>query len=291
MRTDLTLGLPNGSLQNPTFELLHRIGVDVKLRGRNSEAVLEGVELFKQVVLMRPHDLPIALMQGKVDCAICGLDWVTEQELDPLHQNGNAWPIISVQTLNYARSTRQPVRVSIFGRPDSPPLGQPGRPVQISSEYPNITRKHYPQEEVFFSHGTTEVKVAMGLFDYGVCIIETGSSIRAHGLEIVDTLLISPTVLIAREDRQEIRYFGQLLQGALEAEQYKLMKMNIIRDKKDTLIDMLPSLDAPTVSLLANDSYAVETVVPKDKITDLVIQIKSIGGTGILVQDLDVILG
>ena len=290
MQNDMTLGLPNGSLQKPTLDLLDKVGMHINLRGRNSEATIEGVKLFKRVIMMRPHDLPTAVMRGMVSCAICGLDWVVEQELQPQFQQQGSAPLVRVQELNYAKSTRKPVRIVLFGRSDSPPLGTPDTPVRISSEYPNITRDMYPQEEVIFSHGSTEVKVAMGLFDYGVGVTETGSSIKAHNLQIVDTLLKSPTVLIARDTIPAIEFFGELLYGALRAENNKMLKLNAGANIKDQLINTLPALQSPTLNQLADGSFAIETVVPRNEITDLIIQLKQIGATGILVHDLDVML-
>ncbi|MEM7031699.1 MAG: ATP phosphoribosyltransferase [Chloroflexota bacterium] len=290
MEINLTLGLPNGSLQEPTFKLLNKIGMRVNLRGRSSEASVEGIGLFKRVIMMRPQDLPTAVLQGTVSCAICGLDWVIEQELDPSFVQAGLEGLARVREMNYAKVTRKPVRIVIFGRKDSPRLGDRNNPVRISSEYPNITRNMYQHDDVVFSHGSTEVKVAMGLFDYGVGVTETGSSIKAHDLVIVDTLLKSPTVLVAKDSIPAIELFGELLYGALRAENNKLLKMNVSEQTKDQLIGALPALQSPTLNRLADGSYAVETVVPRDEVADLIIKLRGLGATGILVQDLDIML-
>ena len=257
MRTDLVLGLPNGSMQKSTLDLLHRIGMEVRLPERASEASIEGIKLFGKVILMRPQDLPVALFRGKLDCAICGLDCVIERECESELSGDIGASLVRVNELNYGRATRQPVQVIIFGRTDSPPLNREDEPVRISSEYPNLTRKRYPSARVFFSHGSSEVKVATGLFDYGVSVFETGSSIEAHGLEIIDTLLVSPIVLVAREDMPEVRIFGDLLNGCLKAESNTLIKMNAQAAIKDDLIAALPALQSPTVNHLADGSYGV----------------------------------
>ncbi len=284
---DLVLGLSNGSLQQPTLELLRKFGMEIKLQGRNGKASLEGMALFKGVVLMRPQDIPVALIQKKIDCGICGLDWVVEQELDNPEEGT---PIIRVKELNYSKVTRQPARIILFGRQNSPPIGQNGTPVRINAEYPNITRNRYPNEQIVFSHGSTEVKVAMDLFDYGVCLTETGSSIRDNGLEIIQDLLVSPTVLIAREHLPEIDFFGELLEGALKAEQHQVIKMNVDRSIKTTVLNTLPALRSPTVNPLADRSFAIETIVKKSQTADLLVHLQTIGATGILVQDINVIL-
>ena len=290
MQSNLTLGLPNGSMQQPTIDLLNKIGIEVKLRGRTSEIAVDGVDLFRRVIMMRPQDLPMAVRQGIVSCAICGLDCVVEQETDPLYHPDQSSPLIRVKELSYSRSTRQPVRVILFGREDSPPLGVADKPVRICSEYPNLTRDKYRQEEVYFSHGSTEVKVAMGLFDYGVGVTETGSSIKAHDLRVVETLLQSPTVLIAAQMLPAIEYFGELLYGVLRAENNKILKMNVAAAKKDALVESLPALQSPTVNRLADGSFAIETVVAKNQVTDLIIRLKEAGATGLLVQDLEVMI-
>lgn len=291
METNLTLGLPNGSLQKPTLDLLSKIGMSVKINGRSSEAIVEGIGLFNRVILMRPQDLPTAVIQGTVSCAICGLDWVLENELHPAFVKAGHPPLVRVQELSYAKVTRKPVRIVVFGRPDSPPLnGSNTPPVRISAEYPNITRNAYANEDIVFSHGSTEVKVAMGLFDYGVGVTETGSSIKAHNLTIVDTLLESPTVLVAHDNIPTIELFGELLYGVLRAENNKLLKMNIDESQKAALIAALPALQSPTVNRLANGSFAIETVVPRNEVADLIIKLRGLGATGILMQDLDIML-
>ena len=178
----------------------------------------------------------------------------------------------------------------LFGRPDSPPLDASAGPVRVSTEYPHLTRRRYPSLELFFSHGSTEVKVATGLFDYGVCVTETGSSIRDHGLTVVDTLLVSPLMLVAREEIPELRFFADLVNGCLRAETMSLLKMNASPEAKEALIGALPALESPTVNRLADGSYAIETVVGKADLVDLVVKLRSLGASGILVQDLNVIL-
>lgn len=292
METNLTLGLPNGSLQKPTLDLLSKIGMDVKLSGRNSEAIVEGIGLFNRVILMRPQDLPTAVRQGTVSCAICGLDWVVEYEAHPAFVRAGQQPLVRIQELSYAKVTRKPVRIVVFGRNDSPPIANDSNAaaIRISAEYPNITQRAYTTADIEFSHGSTEVKVAMGLFDYGVGVTETGSSIRAHNLTIVDTLLESPTVLVAKDNIPTIELFGELLYGVLRAENNKLLKMNVSAAQKEALIAGLPALQSPTVNRLADDSFAIETVVPRNEVADLIIKLRGLGATGILMQDLDIML-
>lgn len=281
---DLTLGLSNGSMQQPTLDLLSKIGLEIRFRGRNSRASLAGLSLFDQVILMRPQDIPTALMQSHTDCGICGLDWIVETELDPSFAGPT---LIRIKSLPYSRAIRQPVTVILFGRPDSPPLGQGSR---ISSEFPNLTHKHCPNADISFSHGSTEIKVALGQFDYGVAVTETGASLLDNDLIVYEELLVSPMVLIAREPISQVELFGELLEGALKAEQYQLIKMNMGRKIRDHVLQILPALKAPTINELSDRSWAVETIVQKARTAELLIRLRTLGATDILVQDLNAIL-
>ncbi|MDP6039476.1 MAG: ATP phosphoribosyltransferase, partial [Candidatus Latescibacteria bacterium] len=216
---NFTLGLPNGSMQQPVFDLLARIGLDIRPSGRSGQVAIGGLELFSQAVLMRPQDIPLALLQGKIDSAICGLDCIVETELaEKVAANTK---IKRLQELDLSRNTRQSMRVILFGRPDSPPLTQD---ISISSEYPAITQKHYPNTQISFSHGSTEIKVAMKQFDYGVGVAETGSSLRDNGLQVAEEIMVSPTMFVANKCLPEFIALGDLIAGALEAESHQLIK-------------------------------------------------------------------
>jgi ATP phosphoribosyltransferase len=282
-----TIGLPNGSMQQTTLDLLSCIGLDIRPTSRSGQIAIEGLSLFSQAVLMRPQDIPLALLQNKIDCGICGLDWIVETELEQGMASNTS--IQRLQELPYSRTSRKPARIVLFGRPDSPPLTS-GKPVSISTEYPQMTQKKYPKAQISFSHGSTEIKVAMGQFDYGVCLTETGSSLRDNNLHIVEGLMTTPTVLIARTKTSDLVCFGDLLAGALEAERHQLIKMNIDKKLKETVLDIFPSLRAPTLSPLSDGAFAIETIVPKTCTTELIIRLRSLGATGIIVQDVNAIL-
>ena len=161
---------------------------------------------------MRPQDIPLALLKGQIDCGICGLDCVVETEL--AQESPIDTRIQRLAELNFSRDTRDSARVILFGRPDSPPLSQ-NATVTISSEYPAITRNRYPNADIDFSHGSTEIKVAMRLFDYGVGVTITGISLRENGLQILDEIMVSPIVVIARSRISEFVALGGLMAGAL----------------------------------------------------------------------------
>lgn len=280
---NLTLGLPNGSLRQTTFDLLSRIGLDIRPNGRSGQVAIEGLNLFNRAVLMRPQDIPLAILQRRIDCGICGLDWLVETELGCGLAPGGQ--IHRLCELPY----RPTVRVILFGRPDSPPISKT-TPVSISAEYPNIAHNRYPKANIGFSHGSTEIKVALGQFDYGIGVTVTGSSLRDNDLCIAEELMVSPAVFAARETLPELVFLGELLAGALEADRHQLIKMNVDASIKSAVINALPALRAPTVSPLSDCAFALETIVPKTRTTQILIHLRSLGATGIVVQDVNAIL-
>ncbi len=285
---NFTLGLPNGSMQAPLCDLLSRIGLDVRPRGRNGQVCVDGLDLFSQAVYMRPQDIPAALLKRQIDCGICGLDCVVETELA---QTGEGETHIQrLQELRISRDTRDPARVVLFGRPDSPPLSQDAT-VTISSEYPAITRDRYPNADIGFSHGSTEIKVAMKLFDYGVGVTITGISLRENGLKIADEFMVSPIVVIARRRIPEFVALGDLMAGALEAENQQLIKLNVDKIHTNAVLEALPALRAPTLSRLSDCASAIETVVPRSQTAGLLIRLRTLGATDIVVQDINAIVG
>jgi ATP phosphoribosyltransferase len=282
----LTIGLPNGSMQQATLALLSQIGIEIYPQGRSGLIDIEGLNLFSQAILMRPQDLALALLQKQIDCAICGLDWVIETELQQNIPIGSA--IKRLKELPYSRAIKKSARIIVFGRPDSPPLQNPA--IAISTEYTHLTKQAYPQATLSFSHGSTEIKVALGQYDYGVALTETGSSLRDNNLQIVDELLITPTLLIARESIPELMAFGDLLLGALEADRHQILKLNIDQKHKNQVINLLPALRAPTVSTLSDNAFAIETVVPKTHLAQLLIQLRTLGATDMVVQNLNAVV-
>lgn len=273
-----TLAIPNGSLYEATSTLLAKVGMRVVINGRKFEARLEGSDIFDRAIIMRPQDMPEALIDGMADAAIYGYDWHEEIGL------GDKLKIIT--ELNYSKKTCQPVKLVVFGRQAELVDAED---VLVTTEYPRLTAQLFKRATIRFSHGGTEQKVAYGKYDYGVCVTETGESLRENGLAIARTILVSPTVLVAKEDVPEIRYFGELLAGGLRAATLRLMKMNVSREALPEVLPLLPALEAPTVSQLSNSDYAVETVVPKDQLANLVVRLKGKGVNGILFQEVDIV--
>ncbi len=285
---NFTLGLPNGSMQQPLCDLLFRVGLDIRPRGRNGQVAIDGLDLFSQAVYMRPQDIPLALLKGQIDCGICGFDCVVETEL--AQESPIDTRIQRLAELNISRDTRDSARVILFGRPDSPPLSQ-NATVTISSEYPAITRDRYSNADIDFSHGSTEIKVAMKLFDYGVGVTITGISLRENGLEIFDEIMVSPIVVIACSRISEFVALGGLMAGALEAENQHLIKLNVDNCRRNAVLDALPARRAPTLSPLSDCASAIETVVPKSQTAGLLIRLRTLGATDIIVQNINAIVG
>ena len=275
----LTLGLPNGSLFEPTIQLLKRVGINVSVNGRSFFATIQGTTIFSQVLIMRPQDIPEALVDGVVDAGICGWDCVVEAELEKV--------VDKIVDLPYGRSSRTSVRIVIFGKTKKI-VDEEG--ILVTAEYVNIARKFFRNATVRFSHGTTEAKVAYGKYRYGVGVVESGQSLTDNGLKILKVLLVSPTVIIARDRLPEVEYFGSLLRAGLDAGNYRLIKLDADRFAKRRILKILPSIQAPTVNRLANGNYALETVIKKEEATDLIFRLQKLGAEGILVQEINIIL-
>ncbi|MBU4256881.1 ATP phosphoribosyltransferase [Patescibacteria group bacterium] len=273
------LGIPNGSLFKRTSELLGKIGIRVLVNGRNFEAGIEGSDIFKRAYIMRPQKIPNAIAKGAVDCGICGWDCVIESRLEA--------KLRKVMELSYSKTTGKPVRIIVFGKKKK---FIDEKHISVSSEYINITRSVFKKARIDFSYGSTEVDVLTGMYDYGICVTETGRSLEDNGLKIVRIILSSSTVLMAKEDHPAIRFFGQLLLGALDAERYQLIKMDVSRRIKERVLSILPAVQSPTVSKLADDSFAVETAVLKSETADLIIKLQKLGVRGIIAQDINIII-
>lgn len=288
---NLVLGLPNGSLQAKTLELLAKIGINVVVNGRSSRADLQGTDLFSHAILMRPQDIPDMVERNHVTCGICGWDCVVEfrpQLLNPDYQDGS---LLRITDLSFSRRSNVPARVIAFGQKGGDPLGLDKKGVRITTEYPNITRHLFPNAVATFSHGGTETKVAAGAFGFGICITETGQSIEDNGLYVAKELIVSPVVLLANQRKPEIQALGELLKGALDAEAMQLVKMNAPSEQvHDAIIAVLPALSSPTVNKLAKGGFAIEAIVPKQNLLDLFVRLRAGGATGWVQHDLNTVV-
>ena len=237
------------------------------------------------VRILRPQEIPRYVAEGLFDVGITGRDWIEETGAD----------VVTLGELHYSKATARPINVVLAVQDESPFQSARDLPsgVRVSTEYPELTRRYFEklgiEADVRLSYGATEAKVP-DIVDAVVEITETGRALKAAGLRIVDTLLVSYTELIANplacQDPAKRHAMGQihtLLQGTLEARGRVLVKLNVAEDDLDRVIEILPSLRSPTVSkLFRGDAYAVETVVPKGRINTLIPALKDAGATDIV---------
>jgi len=281
----LGLVLPKGSLERATLELFEAADLAVS---RSSSVDYRGTVDDPRIVdvrILRPQEIPRYVAEGLFDLGITGRDWIEETGAE----------VVSLGELHYSKATARPVQIVLAVQDQSPVQKAADLPagVRISTEYPELTRRYFEklgiQADVRLSYGATEAKVP-DIVDAVVELTETGRALRAAGLRIVDTLLVSFTELIANpaayEDPAKRHAMGQvrtLLQGALEARGRVLVKLNVAEADLDRVIAILPAMRSPTVSkLFGGDAYALETVVPKAQINTLIPALKDAGATDII---------
>jgi ATP phosphoribosyltransferase len=278
----LVIGLPKGSLQQSTFEMFRKAGFAIKTGSRSYFPSVDDDEL--DIRLIRAQEMSRYVEQGMLDAGLTGLDWILE----------NASDVVDVQDLVYAKQGLRPVRW-VLAVPNDSPI-QSVKDLQgkrIATEGVGLTRKYLAENgveaEVEFSWGATEVKVPE-LVDAIVDITETGSSLRANNLRIVDTLLESYTKLIANKQawqdewkRRKIEQISLLLKAALTAETRVLLKMNVHQDNLAKVIEVIPAMHAPTVNTLSeSDWVSVESVVEESVVREIIPTLKSVGAEGII---------
>jgi ATP phosphoribosyltransferase len=278
----LKLGLPKGSLQDAALAKMAKAGFNISVSSRSYIPYVDDDQLA--VRLIRAQEISRYVAHGHLDCGITGHDWVVENGSD----------VREVAEFLFSKATRQPARWVLAVPEDSPiktPKDLEGK--RIATEVVNITkrwlRKHGVKAEVEFSWGATEVK-AHEWVDAIVEITETGSSLRANRLRIVDTLLESTPRLIVNHDawknpwkRQKIETLALLLRGAIEAESKVGLKMNIEQKNLDHLLASLPALRNPTISQLSQPGWvAVETIIDERVVRELIPQLKAAGAEGII---------
>jgi ATP phosphoribosyltransferase len=290
----LKLGLPKGSLQESTMIMFKKAGYNIRVSERSYKPSIDDQEI--EAILIRAQEISRYVESGVLDVGLTGKDWVME----------NGSEVVEVANLIYAKQGLRPVRWVLAVHNDSPiQKVQDLQGKKIATEAVNITRsfleKHGVKAEVEFSWGATEIKVPE-LVDAIVEITETGSSLRANNLRIVDTLLESTTRLIANrkawEDawkRKKIENLALLLKGALTAEEKVGVKMNVPAEKLDEVTALLPALRQPTVAELKKKSgeqgwFAVETIVDEKIIRDLIPKLKACGAEGIIEYPLNKVI-
>ncbi len=281
----LRLVLPKGSLEQATLELFESADLAVS---RSSEvdyrATIDDPRIT-DVRILRPQEIAGYVAEGLFDLGITGRDWIEE----------TASEVVSLGQLHYSKATARPVSIVLAVAEDSPAtsVGDLTAGVRVATEYPELTRrfleKHGVDGDIRLSYGATEAKVPE-IVDAVVELTETGRALRAAGLKVIDTILVSFTELIANpaayddpDRRHAMTQVHTLLQGSLEARGRVLVKLNVAEADLDGVIDRLPSMRSPTVSkLFRTDAYAVETVVAKSQINILIPALKDAGATDII---------
>ncbi|MEY3277376.1 MAG: hypothetical protein RL153_2644 [Verrucomicrobiota bacterium] len=282
--TRLRLGLPKGSLQDATLEKFAKAGWNITVSSRSYEPYVDDAEL--SVRLIRAQEIGRYVALGYLDAGLTGHDWIVE--------NGVAGKVHEVGEFVFSKATRQPTRW-VLAVPEESPV----RTVKdlegkrIATEVMGLTkawlRRNKVKADVEFSWGATEVK-ARELVDAIVDVTETGSSLKANKLRIVDTLLVSTPRLVANRDswkdpwkRRKVETIALLLRGAIEAEAKVGLKMNVKASQLDGLLQALPALRNPTVSGLSQTGWvAVETVIDEAVVREIVPQLKAAGAEGII---------
>src|SRR6267378_4424076 len=282
MSKKLKFGLPKGSLQDATIEKMAKAGFNISVSSRSYVPYVDDDEL--ELRLIRAQEISRYVEHGYLDCGITGYDWIQENN-SKVHEVGE---------FLFSKATRQPARW-VLAVPENSPI-QSAKDLQgkrIATEVVGLTKrylkKHGVKAEVEFSWGATEFK-AHELVDAIVELTETGSSLRANNLRIVDTLLSSTPRLIANHaswkdkwKRRKIETLALLLKGALEAEAKVGLKMNIAEKNLAKLLKSLPALRNPTVSKLSQPGWvAVETIIDEHVVRELIPQLKSAGAEGII---------
>lgn len=281
----LSLVLPKGSLEPATLNLFSAADLSVR-RGseRDYHASVDDPRIDR-VRFLRPQEIPEYVEQGLFDVGITGRDWITETSSD----------VVTVTELEYSKATPNPVRIVLAVPQAHPAASSAELPdgVRVSTEYPQLTRRHFETAGVKAiivpSYGATEAKVP-DIVDAIVDVTETGSSLRKHGLKVIETLLVSRTELVANQaawqdpdKRAAIEDVSLLLLSAIRARGKVLLKLNVSAGNLPAVLEILPALSSPTVNALASSGmHAVESVVPKQGINTLIPALSAAGARDII---------
>ena len=287
----LRIGLPSGSMQSSTFELFSRGGYKISIQERAPFPRIDDEKIFP--VLFRAQEISRYVVDGIIDCGLTGHDWIVE--------NGNEADVVEIAELTYSRATSNPARW-VLAVPEESDIKEPkdfaGK--VIATELVNVTRRYFAQRgvdvTVEFSWGTTEIKARLlaGIVD----LTETGSSIRANNLRIIDTLLTSTIRFVANQSawaipwkREKMENIAMLLKGAIEARAKVGLKMNVPEDRLAEVVSFLPAEKSPTISRLSDPAWvAVEVILEEKQERELIPQLKRAGATGIITYPLNKVI-
>jgi ATP phosphoribosyltransferase len=287
----LRLIIPKGSLEQATVDLFRRAGWNINISPRSYFPSVDDDEIV--LARLRAQEISRYVESGTFDAGLTGKDWVLENESD----------VVVIDDLVYSKVSPTPARWVLAVDAESDyqvPEDLEGK--RIATELVRFTRKFFAERstnvEVEFSWGSTEAKVSEGVVDAIVDVTETGNTLRANGLRIIHTLLTTNTQLIANREayqnpfkRDKIQQIHLLLQAALEAAKMVGLKMNVPKENLETIVKLLPSLNAPTVSgLYKSEWFAVEVVVSEQIVRSLIPRLMKAGATGIIEYGLNKVL-
>ena len=280
----LRIVLPKGSLEKATFDLFEAADLPIR-RSSNVDykASIDDPRIL-DVRILRPQEIPQYVAEGLFDIGITGRDWVEETQSN----------VHSLGELKYSKATSDPVKVVVAVAQDSAAQSVADLPhgVRVSSEYPSLTERYFAergiQADIRLSYGASEAKIP-DIADCIVDITETGRALRAAGLRVIDTMLVSYTEMIANkqafadpEKRHAMNQLMTLLLGTLDARGKVLVKLNVGTDDLQRVLNVLPSAKSPTISELAGGGFAVESVVEKRTINTLIPALKDAGASDLL---------
>jgi ATP phosphoribosyltransferase len=287
----LKLGIPKGSLENATIELFRRSGWKISVSSRSYFPMVDDDEI--RCTLARAQEMSRFVEVGTLDAGLTGKDWVLE----------NGSNVVVVQDLIYSKASAAHARWVVVVAEDSPIRelkDLEGK--KIFTELVHFTQRYFAERnihvQVEFSWGATEGKVIEGLCDAIVEVTETGSTLRANGLRIVQELMKTNTQLIANQEayrdpwkREKIEQISLLLQGALRAEGMVGLKMNVPANDLKSVIELLPSITAPTVAnLFQMDWFSVETIISEKVVREIIPKLQKRGAVGIIEYPLNKVI-
>ena len=287
----LKIGIPKGSLENATIELFKKSGWKITMSSRSYFPTVDDDEI--RCTLVRAQEMSRFVEIGTLDIGLTGKDWILENGSD----------VVVVQDLVYSKTSASPARWVLVVAEDSPIhtlKDLEGK--KIFTELVNFTKKYFAERhikvDVEFSWGATEGKVIEGLADAIVEVTETGSTLRANGLRTVEELMKTNTQLIANREsyrdpwkREKIEQVSLLLQGALRAEGMVGLKMNVSASDLKSVIEILPSITAPTVAnLFQTDWFSVETIISEKVVRELIPKLQKRGAVGIIEYPLNKVI-
>ena len=287
----LKVAIPKGSLENKTIELFRKSGWKIVINDRSYFPSIDDEEI--QCTVVRAQEISRFVEMGTLDLGLTGRDWILENDSD----------VVVVRDLVYSKVSQRPARWVLVVAEDSPIRRlEDLREKKIFTELTNFTRMFFSERnipvQVEFSWGATEGKVIEGLADAIVEVTETGSTIKANGLRIVEELLETHPQLIANREswqdpwkREKIEQISLLLGGALQAETMVGLKMNVSKEDLEKVVEILPSITAPTIAnLYQSEWFAVETIISEAVVRDIIPKLQKRGAVGIIEYPLNKVI-